>query len=712
MIAELQNARRYSACGLSVIPIRTDGSKAPAVEWKAYQTNRADEKVFHDWYSTANNYGIGIVCGGVSGSLEVIDFDDASTLKPWLQFIINSGAKDLANRLVINKTPKGYHALYRCPGAIEPNRKLARRKGEGGDAIVLIETRGEGGYVIAPGSPTSCHPSNLPYTVARGTLESIPVLTADERDLLIEAAVSFNELFDPIYTPKASATDGGVRPGDEFNSRANWDTDVLAKAGWKKIKQTGEASQWIRPGSNSKAPHATLNHANSDRMYVFSSRCHPLEAGRSYDKYQAYALLFHDGNFAEASKALSKAGYGQKSSAKLAKDAPKENPPNSGADEEFTAWEAPILFGKINTPDIPSDVLPHKLAAFAEALSKALQISTGLTVLLILSAVSTCVQRRFVVSILEDYVEPINIWTIIALPPGSKKTAAINAIMQAIREWETQLKKELRPKLAENATRRKVLLKQIDVLENSAGAEKDDAKREAALEQISRLREKLPAEEIEPQLWSGDTTAEAAQGSLVDQGERMALIADEGGLFEVICGLYTAGRANIDVFLQAHAGAPVRVNRQKRSCDLERPALTFGLAVQPDVISDLAKGDKQRLRGRGALARFLYCLPESNIGKRNVRQQQPVPVAVKTAYANVLHELLEGWQCAPDAKPSVLEVSNGARDLWYDFAEEVEKGKAGKATWVRYRTGRQNCQARYFELLVSVIWPSTRKAIR
>ena len=77
-------ALAYLDAGLSVIPIKTDGSKSPAVKtWKPYQSERmgAEEAARH--WGCAAPPGYGIVGGAVSGNLEVIDFDDADA---WTAF--------------------------------------------------------------------------------------------------------------------------------------------------------------------------------------------------------------------------------------------------------------------------------------------------------------------------------------------------------------------------------------------------------------------------------------------------------------------------------------------------------------------------------------------------------------------------------------------------------------------------------------------------
>lgn len=97
----------------------------------------------------------------------------------------------------------------------------------------------------------------------------------------------------------------------------------------------------------------------------------------------------------------------------------------------------------------------------------------------------------------------------------------------------------------------------------AANADSDEA-RNRLREEISREEQDMPAEIYPPKLFTGDTTAETLQMLMVKQGERMAVLTDEAGIFLVMAGLYSGGNASLDVFLQGHAGSPVRVDRADR----------------------------------------------------------------------------------------------------------------------------------------------------
>ena len=162
---------------------------------------------------------------------------------------------------------------------------------------------------------------------------------------------------------------------------------------------------------------------------------------------------------------------------------------------------------------------------------------------------------------------------------------------------------------------------------------------------------------------------------MAENSERMALLSDEGGIFEVMAGLYTNGRANLNVFLQGHAGSPVRVDRQGRTVTLNKPALSFGLAVQTDIIVDLAEGRKKHFRGNGTLARFLYCLPASTIGTRDVMRRGTIPESVRAGYRAGIMVLLAIdpiYDEHGQEQPRILTLTADALKAWQRFSQYIE----------------------------------------
>ena len=303
----LNKAVRLLESGLSIIPIRLDGTKAPAVRWKRYQTRRATPKDLDGWFKQP--HGIGIVCGRISGHLEVLDFD--GPMEGWQDLVREMGCGSLVDKLPLVKTPSGgYHVYYRSPEEIEGNQKLAQTAGGDGDSPsrVLIETRGEGGYVLAPESPPECHPANKPHQLIRGDLTRIPDIAADERKLLLECARALNEYVESNWIVRGPVSEGSQRPGDDFNRRASW-KDILEEPGWSQVGGQGPKIYWCRP-SKTGGVSATTNFQGSDFLCVFSTNAPPFDANTAYSKFAAYTLLNHDGDFSQAAADLAEKGYG------------------------------------------------------------------------------------------------------------------------------------------------------------------------------------------------------------------------------------------------------------------------------------------------------------------------------------------------------------------------------------------------------------------
>jgi hypothetical protein len=357
-------------------------------------------------------------------------------------------------------------------------------------------------------------------------------------------------------------------------------------------------------------------------------------------------------------------------------------------------WEDPILFSQIETPDIGFEVLPTWLRDYTRAVSGNTQTPSGMAVMQALSVIATCLQKRFVVSPYgDDYNEPLALWTVTVLPPATRKTAVVNAMTAPLCDWEQDMAVKLKGALADNEIRRSVNLNTIEQKEKEAARCNNNEERLLLIQEIAQLKTETPDEKYAPRLWTGDVTPERLQSLMVEQGERMSLLSDEGGIFEIMAGLYSNGAANIDVFLKGHAGSPVRVDRGSRSANMNAPALSFGLAIQPEVVSQLGHGNKKRFRGNGTLARFLFCLPNSNIGGRDVTRRVTIPETVKTAYRAGIFQLLDIEDSLDDdgvAIPRVLQLDNDALDSWHKFAQYVEsnQGEGKKFESIQDWTGK------------------------
>jgi putative DNA primase/helicase len=157
-------------------------------------------------------------------------------------------------------------------------------------------------------------------------------------------------------------------------------------------------------------------------------------------------------------------------------------------------------------------------------------------------------------------------------------------------------------------------------------------------------------------------------------------------------GHYSGGTASLDVYLKGFAGSAIRVDRQGAAQHIDNPTLSICLAVQPEAFGELASS--KRLRVTGLLARFLYAIPKSNIGARDVRARKTVPNAVRDTYRGRILDLLDGYLIRGDG-PRVLTFEADALEAWLAFSEGVEasQGEGGRYEAISDWTGKLPGQA-------------------
>ena len=313
---------------------------------------------------------------------------------------------------------------------------------------------------------------------------------------------------------------------------------------------------------------------------------------------------------------------------------------SESADEE---WESPVPLTGQALPAFPTEAFPDWLRAFVEEEATATQTPCDLPAMLALSTLAAAVAGKVRLRVKEGYSEPLNVYTVTALPPGNRKSAVFADMTAPLSAWEEQEAQRLRGVVAEEHARYTLRQQQLEQAQRMAVKGKTPADSAANEAEYLRLARELADMEAQlpvlPRLLADDATPERVSGLLHEQSGRLAVMSAEGGVFELMAGRYSNGTPNFDVFLKGHAGDELRVDRQGRPAEfVKNPALTLGLTVQPDVLRGLA--GKSGFRGRGLLGRFLYSLPVSLVGWRNT-SAPPVAAQTRAAYTVGVSILLE-----------------------------------------------------------------------
>ena len=350
-------ARTWQQSGVSVVPILTNATKRPAVRWAEFQVHTPSLGQVDEWWGNGKSYGLALICGAVSGNLEMTEVEGRACTGEALTEIQNRMDELqmgelwdllLGNRGYSEMSPSGgLHLLYRVLDHEVPgNTKIAQNSGH----EVLAETRGEGGYVIVAPTSGLCHPSGEAWTILNGEYGHLPVITWEDRCKLHRAlAIALDDTAPPYWTiptdtptrvestdlvptdgpthvartsfkaPEQPATPwpastnqgvAGLSPGDHFEAVTSWE-EILEPHGWRDVGRRGTERLWVRPGKDPREGHsATTGYAEDrDRFYCFStSTIFPAE--QSLTKFAVHTILNFGGNFQLAAADLARQSYG------------------------------------------------------------------------------------------------------------------------------------------------------------------------------------------------------------------------------------------------------------------------------------------------------------------------------------------------------------------------------------------------------------------
>ena len=274
------------------------------------------------------------------------------------------------------------------------------------------------------------------------------------------------------------------------------------------------------------------------------------------------------------------------------------SPNNQDAEQAPETWSPLIPIAGPDPEPMEAADFPPCVAAIVRAIADQAEVPVELPGLMALGVLATACQKKFEIACDGSHKEPLNLWVCPAMDPGNRKTTVVITLTGPLRRWETEEQAKLAPVIRERESVRRTAEKRIEHLRLRAAKTDNPAERADLQREIEAVERELPPPQSLPLLTTDDCTPEHVGTLLRQQGERLAIVSDEGGVFDIVAGRYSKGVPNLDVFLQSHAGAPVRVHRGSREpVDLQSPCLTMAVSCQPFVLQEM--GENKAFRGRG-----------------------------------------------------------------------------------------------------------------
>lgn len=357
--------------------------------------------------------------------------------------------------------------------------------------------------------------------------------------------------------------------------------------------------------------------------------------------------------------------------------------------ENLTAHEWPDLDRlDIDHPvELPLDHLPTPVRNMAAAVSRNVDVDPAMPALVALGALAAVVQKTAKVQGPKPgWREQLSLFVLALANVSEHKSPTYRAVMGPLYGIQDQLADDTRAERQMRNAERDVLDGKIaEALSQSRKG--NNGKRDtpipdaAAIAELRHERELLGPTEVDPRLFTDDTTTQKATAMMAANGGRLTILSPEAAVLHALSGNYSqSGSADLSPLLSGYSGDPIFVDRMGRNGDsIPNPALTLVVVGQPAVLGQLkaVKGSEDR----GLMARFVMARITPRAGARRLRGVDAGPAVEDTPAGQEWAALLGRLARRPvsDAPP-VLRLSPAARDhyeRWYDDELEPQRTPDG-----------------------------------
>ena len=312
----------------------------------------------------------------------------------------------------------------------------------------------------------------------------------------------------------------------------------------------------------------------------------------------------------------------------------------------------------------PVNRLPDGIKEMVTAIAESLQVPPDMPATAALGVVSACIQGKFAVQVKPDWKEQANLYILVIARPSERKSPVLQILTAPLYAYSKEQNFLRGPAIQEYQTKRKIIEGAIESL-TARASKKGDVGYFEISEKQRELENLKPVHPV--RLIADDVTPEKLVSLMAANDGKMAVISAEGGLFDILAGLYSLN-VNIDPFLKAYTGDSIQIDRQGRPSEtIDNPALTMLLMIQPSVLEKIIENGK--FNGRGLTARFLYSYPMSMIGKGRKFETDPIGEDNKEVYESLLYSLLK---IPLGAQPRILTLSKEAYILFSDWFYWIE----------------------------------------
>lgn len=349
-------------------------------------------------------------------------------------------------------------------------------------------------------------------------------------------------------------------------------------------------------------------------------------------------------------------------------------------EEEALEWpaidERPAL---TPLPIFPINSMPEPLKQMVIETAASVQVAIEVVALTILIITGFAAGRENVFSIKPGLETRPNLFGLVFVERGGRKSASYAPILKPVYQWITNKLHDYKQAL--NSLRLKQ--KERDSLEAimTNGKVKPDSAGAARIkyDQIQLEIEEMSKKLRDPEFIADDTTPEA----LLDlfqrcQGQGLVSSDDGRAFLKILNGLYS-GENREEFHLRGFDCINPIINHRKSklSAIIEKPFEAVLMMLQIDCLGKLGQSDD--LFSSGFLSRCLFVVPDSLAGSR-VYSERQINESVLAKYEILIRNLLDNNYSRSIGEDKVYQAEPIAKEAWIKFYNktEAEVGPGGK----------------------------------
>lgn len=342
------------------------------------------------------------------------------------------------------------------------------------------------------------------------------------------------------------------------------------------------------------------------------------------------------------------------------------------AEHVDNGWDDPRPLDAKRMPPFPVGRL-GALGPMVDAIAEAYQVPPDLPAFAGLTAIGTAIGGRRIFMPEDHWREAPCLYALAAMESGEMKSPVVDAMKAPLYVAQAKLNEGHELALSEHELELRLLTEQLTNTERSAGKEKSTTARTSAEADAKTLLTKIqqlgPAPKA-ARLTAGDVTPESLGKLLGENDGRIGMLLSEAGFLGTLAGRYNRGQANLDLVLEAYRGGRIETDRVTRDTTIIDAAfLNLALCIQPGLLSGMSGQRDNQFKASGLLARFLYSIPNSLVGKRRIGIGPPSH-EVTGEYADTLIRLVTEIWTNPTAVP--MRLDGGAYVAVQRYRAELE----------------------------------------